>query len=474
MAVPKRKSDDATSESVLKDLGLWEQSDTLSWGARTGKNGTYTFVDLKQIGQSDDVTLTLDKLTLTGLHKVDGAGNFDRMDFDGLSVDQSDGQVSIKSATISCPSPELAAEILSILGDFSKVEDLNDLNINIEDEDGFSLGAAYLEDFKITSPENQIALAELNYGEHEKTGKVSFEANTLRVKGMAENDIPLSISLDKALIHGLEQNMSGPTSPAKGDWASNLSGGSFDQMLFENLDFNFDTLSLTSKGLQADSKTKGAITQMSQVMKPVTIKVGVDAKTPQISALSDTLTGLGYDTLVFKGQQSTEVNKETDTTRVFDSFFELEDGFTLNLDYDMSGVNKLQAMMESGAADSASAQQDVLNALKINAAAMSLTDNSIMDRVFKLVAEKQGMSEGVIKMQAKSVLMLASLGARSKEDGKVISSVAGAIGDFIDDGGTLDIVMDPQAPLSIGAMQGLQSGQMPLSDLGLTASVRKP
>lgn len=483
MAVSQRKTNEATSEAVLKDLGLWEKTDQMTWKSRSGSNGTYQYSDFSQTSvnpeTNETVTLTIKTLTLIGLHEVDGEPSFDRIDMDTVKAVHTDGEVKIKTATLSRPSPAFASEILLSIQNLSNLDNLNDID-PIDDNDDMSVGAVSFQDLDITSPDVIMSLSSLNYGKDETSGKKSFEINTVRVKGRTDdtvtykgqNDIalPVTLSIDKAFIHGLtsSQNL-GDTNVS----VSNLTAGinqTFDQFLIDNFDLEYDGLSISSQSLQGQSVKKGDVTTVTQVMEPLTIKMVSDPQSDQVTSVKDFISKLGYDALTFDMQQTSEINLKTDQSRIYDSYVKMNDGFVFNYAYDVSGMNAMHSMTTSG---EDGATEDALKALKVNSGTLSLTDNSILDRVFKMIAEQQGTSESVLKMQAKSVLMLASLGATSKEDGKVITNLAGAIGDFIDAGGTLDISLKPETALSLESIQGLQRGQTPLSQLGLTASVRK-
>ena len=474
MAVSQRKTNDATSEAVLKDLGLWEKTDTMTWKARSGSNGTYKYSDFSQTSVNPEtneaVTLTIKTLTLTGLHDVDGEPNFDRIDMDTVKAVHADGEVKIKTAIVSKPSPAFASEILLSFQNLSNLEDLNDID-PIDDNDDRVVGAVALEDLDITSADVTMSVSSLNYGEDETTDKKSFEINTVRLKGNTDKTtLPVRLSIDKAFIHGLTNSQ--PISDTNVS-ISNLTSGmnqTFDQFLIDNFDLEYDGLSISSQSLQGQSIKKGDVTTITQIMEPLTIKMINDPQSRQITTVSDFISKLGYDALTFDMQQKSETNSKTDQSQIYDSYVKMNDGFVFNYAYDLSGIKAMQSMSISG---EDGATDDALKALKINAGTVSLTDNSILDRVFKMLAEQQGTSESVLKMQAKSVLMLASLGAKSKEDGKVITNLASAIGEFIDEGGTLDVSLKPETALSLETMQGLQKGQTPLSELGLTASVRK-
>ncbi len=483
MAVSPRKTSDATSEAILKDLGLWEKTDNMTWKSRSGSNGTYKYDDFSQTAVNPEtneaVTLTIKTLTLTGLHNVDGEPNFDRIDMNTVKAVHTDGEVKIKTAILSRPSTAFASKILLNIQNLSNLDDLNDIN-PIDDDTDMFVGAVALKDLDVTSADVTMRLSSLNYGTDETSGKKSFEVNTLRLKGKTDDTVmykgqtnialPVTLSIDKAFIYGLTNSQ--PISDADVS-ISNLTSGmnqAFDQFLIDNFDLEYDGLSISSQSLQGQSVKTGDVTTITQVMEPLTIRMISDPQSSEVETVSDFISKLGYDALTFDMQQKSETNSKTDQSRIFDSYVTMNDGFVFNYAYDVLGMNAMQSIALS---DGDSATANALKALKVNSGALSLTDNSILDRVFKMVAEKQGTSESVLKMQAKSVLMLASLGAKSKEDGKVITNLAGAIGEFIEESGTLDISLKPETALSLKDMQGLQNGQTPLSRLGLTASVRK-
>jgi len=54
-------------------------------------------------------------------------------------------------------------------------------------------------------------------------------------------------------------------------------------------------------------------------------------------------------------------------------------------------------------------------------------------------------------------------------EGEMLGEIAGAFGDFVEDGGTLSIVMDPKEPLSMSALADYKRSNLSKSDLGFSA-----
>jgi len=69
------------------------------------------------------------------------------------------------------------------------------------------------------------------------------------------------------------------------------------------------------------------------------------------------------------------------------------------------------------------------------------------------------------------MLALGSLAAFTQKDGAIYSELTRALGEFIQDGGTLTIQLAPEEPITLNDLDGLQRGQKPdLKQLGFSSA----
>ena len=180
---------------------------------------------------------------------------------------------------------------------------------------------------------------------------------------------------------------------------------------------------------------------------------------------------MGYDKLVFQGRKNTRLNKTQDTA-LDQGLFELKDGFRLSRDIKIGNLKKvtenLKTINEGG--DYLQNNPDAFSDLEVHSVEFSLEDLSLVDRAFKLVAQQQGTSEKLLRAQAKAGLLLLGLGAKTQDQGEMISQAAKAAGKFLENGGTLDISFNPADPLTIGELSQINPNSFEWDKLGFTAA----
>jgi len=107
--------------------------------------------------------------------------------------------------------------------------------------------------------------------------------------------------------------------------------------------------------------------------------------------------------------------------------------------------------------------------LKLNGMQLRLEDDSIVDRSLKLAAEMRGGTPESIRRELKVALAMAPLMAGGGAEGEMLAELAGAFGDFVQNGGTLSIVMDPKSPIAMSDLANVKGGGTSVADLGFSA-----
>jgi len=113
--------------------------------------------------------------------------------------------------------------------------------------------------------------------------------------------------------------------------------------------------------------------------------------------------------------------------------------------------------------------QAALENMKLNGFQMRLEDKSIIERGLKLAGKLRGAEPDQVKKELKVALSLAPLMAGGGLEGEMLGEMAGAFGDFVEDGGTLSIVMNPKESLSAAALADYKNSGLTKSDLGFSA-----
>jgi len=150
-----------------------------------------------------------------------------------------------------------------------------------------------------------------------------------------------------------------------------------------------------------------------------------------------------------------------------DGIFSMKDGFKLSYNY---GATSLTAMSDSAKENGQGADiQAAMENMKLSGFQMRLEDKSIVERGLKLAGKMRGASPEKVKKELKVALSLAPLMAGGGLEGEMIGEMAGAFGSFIEDGGTLSIVVDPKQPLSMADLSNYKGSDLTKADIGFSA-----
>ena len=249
----------------------------------------------------------------------------------------------------------------------------------------------------------------------------------------------------------------------------------YSTMKMEDLNFDSNYVEITSKGFEGKSTEKGGVITQKSVGEPFIIRLKEAPKDPQARQAYEMVKELGFDELSFKSSQTTILDSNKDTVAVKDGLLSMKDGFKLSYNYGASGLkamtDTMQASQNEGSA-SRQGQADIqaaINNMKLNGFQLSLEDQSIVDRGIKLAGKLRGAKPDQVKKELKVALSLAPLMAGGGLEGEMLGEMAGAFGDFVEDGGTLSIVMNPKEPLSMTELADYKRSKLSKSDLGFSA-----
>lgn len=479
-AVPKRKVSDAEAQQALALLNLSESSGSgLSWNKTSGTAGTYSYSGLSV--KDGNSSLNIKTATLIGVHMVGDAASFDRADFSGITILDTEDNASITMDTLSLarPSPEMA---LSIFEGLSKIEKIEDLDLDIDDDDDVSFGAIGMSGINITSDDINLTAKTMMWGEDEATKLSDFKADGINFSGTGKDGGAFTGRLGNLSGTGLKadmfDNMSKGMRASRGDMGSPMSamGGFnpmakvYDTITMDDLSFESDFVSVNSKGFEGKATEKGGVTTMRQVSEPFIIKFKGEPKDPGAKKMFDTIESLGFDEFVIQSSQTSVLDANTDTVAVTDGLFTLKDGFKLSYNYGASGVKAMtDAMAEIDGNGSNQQMTASMENMTLNGFQLRLEDDSIVERGLNLAAQMRGGTPESVKRELKVGLSLAPMMAGGGLEGEMIGEMASAFGDFIQDGGTLSIVMDPKTPIAVNDLANFKGSSMTLNDLGFSA-----
>ena len=474
--VPSRKVSDAEGKQALGELNLLTESgDALSWAKTSGKNGNYSYTNLS--AKDDDGQLTIAKAELTGVHMDGDIATFDRADFSGIKIYDAEEDVTVTLGTLSVarPTPDMAKAIIASLQNIKDLDDLDMKDVNVD----MGFGALGMSDMKISSEDVNLSADSLMWGEDPETQLTDFKVKDVSFNLTENADEPMTGSLKSFSATGIRSDLfdnmqnvgKGPLGMMGG---FNPLAKMYSTIKMEDLNFDSNFVAVTSKGFEGKSTEKGGVTTQRSVGEPFIIKLKEAPNDRDAKRAYDMVKELGFNELVFQSSQTTILDSNKDTVEVKDGFFSMEDGFKLSYNYGASGVkamtDQMKAMDDAGM-NSRQGQADIqaaMGSMKLNGFQMRLEDKSIVDRGLKLAGKFRGAEPEKVKKELKVALTLAPMMASGLE-GEMLGEIAGAFGDFVEDGGTLSIVMDPKEPISVTELADYKRSKLTKSDLGFSA-----
>ncbi len=479
--VEKRRVSSGDAEKALSKMGLLKESGDLNWASKSGDNGSYSYQDVS-VKTEDGETVKIGTLNLTGVHTVDDRATFDRMDAENIVIDGSDAQATIDRLSLSRPHPKLGSGIMKTLAAIEDLKDLDDIDMDVDlEKDEVAFGAFLMNGFSIKGDEADLSLASVGWGEDEDNGKALFLLEDLKLVGEDDkNGTPIRMSLDSISGSGIDMNyfraIGGENfgkdiiarSKSLGTKATGFNPYSktFDTFSMKNLNLDIDTLSISTDGASGKASRKNGVIRMDQSLSPVRIGFSDVPSDRDLKEMQEGLKSLGFDELVFSASQTSILDEENDTFSVENAVVRLEDGFNLSYDYKGSGLSSLKTLDQSTM--SSAEIENLFGEMKLNSMNMALTDYNLVDRIINFAAKQQGTSAALIKMQAKGGLMVLSLGAQNEAQGKALSDIGSALGNFIDEGGTLKIRLNPETPVSVDQFADLDPETIDPSELGFS------
>jgi len=466
--VPKRSVSESEAKEALGQLSLLDSSnDNLSWSKSSGKAGNYTYSDLA--AKSDDGTLSIDRAELFGVHMEGETASFDKAEFSGIKIYNEEDDVTVTFAvmTMARPTPAMAKSIINSLSD---IKDVDDLNLDIDDED-MGFGAISVSNMKVSSAELNGGVKAVMWGEDEETGLADILIDNVGLDFESKQGETGKLELGEFSATGLRTSLlkgAGMNSGMVGKFGS--MGKNFDQVKLENLNFDSSVVAINTKGFAGKAREKGGVTTITQASQPFTITLKDAPKSPQGAQAFAMVKELGFDELVFQSSQTQILDSNTDTVTVKDGIVTMKDGFNLDYNYSASGLSDFQAAIQDP--NNTTGLQTAMSAMTLNGVQIRLEDKSIVERGLKLAAQLQGVSSDTIKKQIKVISAGASLlGGAGGIETALMGELGTAFSEFIEDGGTLSIVVDPLQPIPVNELADLKRSNLSINQLGFAARV---
>ncbi len=202
---------------------------------------------------------------------------------------------------------------------------------------------------------------------------------------------------------------------------------------------------------------------------PDPLRVGFDSEpsSEEMQTFKEYFDRLGYDEIRIRNEGRVVYDYENDLVYSENARLVIEDGMDIDAEMKISGslesFDRFKTMFQNmedvgesyedtDPAVIASLKDDLTAALKpldIETYAVSMTENSLMDRIFRVVAEEQGDDVESIKEQAAGASALLTMVAQTPYQSELALDFANSMGDFIERGGTFKIGMGQDKSIDI-------------------------
>lgn len=424
------------------------------------------------------------------LDKETGNAVFSKMTLSDLSVidkEAPDDELSVSEISVSNPTPELAAWISGLLGKSEKVELPEPSAVGF---DGFSMANLVINSNDVDEPV-QMGIGNIsveNYRDF-KAGKFSLadmnfafsdpdtgNEGTFTLGNMSLNGADLKFL--QAFEEEGEEAIAAKLSEIA--YANPIDPG-FDSFNLSELNFSMEGVNfdLPEMAYNVDRNKEGI--PVSFDMPEFTATLNADSEGGTLGMqLAPVMAMLGFEQLKMSMAGKSTYDPETDISVSDTSYVQMDDAFRLSSTGTIGGLSKLGEAMKAmdseafadGEQDPTELMMEMYSKLDFHNLSVSLEDQGIVDKAFAIAAAQQGqdpaeMKTQVIGMTAALPFFAQSLGI----DADIATELSMAASGFLQDGGTLTISLNPEAPLNLTDLMS-DPTQLTKENLGFSASLK--
>jgi len=499
-----RDGDAEDADSALQAMSLGESgAGRVTFADRSidGAKAAFSDVEIAILGMDseDGGKITVADMELDGLDMGETGPAFAMLKLSGIEVipndpeDAENGSLEIADIQILNPSPELAAWVSSLASgeapaafpdadalEFDRVA-LNGLNFKLNEDDmsvDFGLGAFELGDMSAT----RLGAARIS---------------EIAVSGIGEDGLPFEGSLGSFGLTGVDlglieaaQNSAGDEEEMAGAILSELYNNpmdpGFDRMGIDALDIDAGGVKFALPSLDSAVARNEAGQPVRYATAPYTMTLGANAEGGEPgSELAEMLGRIGYEQLELSGEALSDYDPESDVVsfEADRNYITLTDGLSLNFGGKLEGYsayassigNMDMGEMMSGGQPDPDLMQEAISKLTLHNINMTVIDNSLVDRLFNLAAAQSGQEVSQVRSQAvMGINMAPMMAAQAGVDAEIVTELATAVSEFLQEPGTLSSGLAPEEPLSIATLSEMEDpSQINKSMLGFSATHKK-
>lgn len=478
-----RTGDANEANAVLEAMMLHESgAGRVTFASKTVDGAGAVFegasVALPEAGD-DGGTVSFGTVTFEGLDMTEAGPSFARLRLEDIEVAPNDpeeaeqGTFTIASFDVANPSPELAGWFASLLGAGSpsafpgaeaiRLDRMTMDDLNVDIDTGQEKMKAKIDGLELAGfGDDALAVAILS--------GLSFDVE--------EDGEPFSMTLDALSITGADlavfsammENIGDEEAMAEAIFSTaynNPIDPGYNTFVVNGLNLNAQGVSLALPSLDSSVQRNGTGDPTRFVTKPYTLTLDADPEGGDLgSQLGGALGMVGYERLELSGEQASDYNPDEDiaTFSASNNHVTLKDGFSLRFGGKIGGYKAYGAALSNMALEDMvegdpdnEAMMQAISALTLHDLELTLTDDSLVDRLFNLAAAQSGEDPAQMRQQAVAMVSMAPMmAAESGVDMDMLTQVTAAVSEFLQEPGTLTIKLDPAAPLTAATFQGLE------------------
>lgn len=486
--------DEATASDALSALHLSTSGEgVVSWDEREFDDGVYTFTgvvftDTSDADDDDDAdeededgaefdSIRAERMILAA-PRFDDDGNviFDRLSIEDATFVSEEGEESSGGFDRFLVEGPNALMVADFARGFSGEEMDDDEDVNFS---AYRFETFALEGLNIASTEDgedfdmsMTRFAMENY-EGERLGR--FEISGVGFNGESADTGPIEFAFDEMVIENIGPSLMNSFDRGIADAMATEIGenvteepddfdpedynpfDAYESFRFTGLNANIGGIRVTMDSMTAEVDENADEVIMTSEITPLVVRP--DTEQPLGAQMAMGLGMLGYQQIEIHGESEAVYDRDED--RVYsrgENYFEMTDGFRIEAESDFGGYMAYarEAMRVSmGMQPDDFDGEDVMamfDPLTINRFVLSIEDHSLLDRALTAGSAAQGMSKAELRQQAGAMISLGMMGMPAEIPRPLLTELSTALVEFINEGGSITITIDPDEPVSVGEL----------------------
>lgn len=474
---------------ALEALGL-DNNPALSWDSRDAQAGGYRFTNVRH-ASADGAVFTAAALEIDNPRAGANGPIFDAARFTAIRI-QPEAEapaLRIEDAVITSPSPALAAALAAGLtgqGDDPLSAAMFEQPAGGIEISGLSMAVAA--DAEAGTPDTDLAIERIFLTDADGDGLAEMGLSDMVMMIGATPDAPgIQISLESAQASDvlLETAFNGMDSAAFDP--AMMSRKAYDRLGVTNLLIEAGGVRIAMPALTSEmSVLSGGALRTTADMPRFALTVDPQAD-EQSAQMASGLAMLGYDDLDLAYSASYVYDPAAD--RLYTdgpNALTLREGGTFDLRYDMTGVSDYMRSAVDVQADAMAVETDIaasqideaaamemLSAITLGSMTASFEDAGLVERGLTLFASQSGVDLATARAQAVGMVALVSMGAGEALPPSVVAQMSQALTGFIQNGGRIEVTLQPDQPLGFTDMMTKQ-GRFDAEAAGLAFTHEAP